>query len=443
MKASLPFKYITAVKHGKHYVIFDYKDNEGNRKRKWVNTGLPEKCKKKDLTAKIDELVSEFYKEYIENNIMKAEAEAEEKAKAAESASSAKTEKDGYTFLEFFQVWLKAIKPTVAENTYEGYLHTSHRIINYFEKFYPGLMLTDLTAMELQRFYNDMYTSGLSANTIKHYHANIHKALKYAIKMNLISVNESEKTERPKMEQYEAVFYNEQELQRLFTAFRGDRMELVVLIAAYYGLRRSEIIGLRWDAIDFEKETITIREKAYVVREDDGVRVTKFHNQLKTRASHRTLPLIPFIGELLKEKKAQNEYLAKILKHEYCHDYDDYICTDHFGQLITPVYVTDHFANMIRKHRLKKLRFHDLRHSCASLLLANGVPMKAIQEWMGHSTFQVTADFYSHLEYNSKVTSANAIAQALGKGNNSKAKSKDANADGSVDGTKPSSGNNK
>ena len=441
MKASLPFKYITAVKRGKHYVIFDYKDEEGNRKRKWVGTGLPEKCKKKDLTAKIDELVSEFYKEYIESNIGKAEAEA--KAKASERISSAKKDSGEYTFLEFFQVWLEAIKPTVAENTYEGYIHTSHRIISYFEKAYPDIKLTELTAMELQQFYNDMYAGGLSANTIKHYHANIHKALKYAMKMNLISVNESEKTERPKMEKFEAMFYNEQELGRLFTAFRGDRMELVVLIAAYYGLRRSEIIGLRWDAIDFEKGTITIREKAYVVREGDGVRVTKFHNQLKTRASHRTLPLIPFIGELLKEKKAQNEYLAKLLKHEYCHDYDDYICTDHFGNLITPVYVTDHFASMIRKHRLKKIRFHDLRHSCASLLLANGVPMKAIQEWLGHSTFQVTADFYSHLEYNSKVTSANAIAQALGTGISADKANDTANADGASDDTKPTTDSKK
>ena len=195
-------------------------------------------------------------------------------------------------------------------------------------------------------------------------------------------------------------------------------MEIVVLIAAYYGLRRSEIIGLKWEAIDFDKGTITIREKAYVIREG-GKTITKFANQLKTRASHRTLPLIPFIAEILKEKKEQNEYLAKILNDEYCHDYDEYICTDHFGQLITPDYVTDHFAIMIRKHRLKKLRFHDLRHSCASLLLASGIPMKSIQEWLGHSTFQVTADFYSHLDYNSKMDSADAIANALGamKGN--------------------------
>ena len=93
---------------------------------------------------------------------------------------------------------------------------------------------------------------------IKHYHANIHKSLKYAVKMDLITVNESEKTEHPKMEKFEAMFYNEQELGLLFNAFRGDRMEIVVLIAAYYRLRRSEIIGLRWDAIDFDKKTITI-----------------------------------------------------------------------------------------------------------------------------------------------------------------------------------------
>ena len=411
MKASLPFKYITAVKGGKHYVVFDYKDNEGKRKRKWVGTDLPENCKKKELSAKVDEIVADFYKEYISGNIVKHEKAV--KMRISEDGQSLETAKTEYTFTEFFRVWLDAIKPTVAETTYAGYEHTSHRIISYFDRVFPDIKLSELKAMELQRFYNDMYASGISANTIKHYHANIHKSLKYAVKMDLITVNESEKTERPKMEKFEAMFYNEQELGLLFNAFRGDRMEIVVLIAAYYGLRRSEIIGLRWDAIDFDKKTITIREKAYTIRED-GKGVTKFQNQLKTRASYRTLPLIPYIEELLKEKRERNDYLSKLMKHEYCHDYDDYICTDNFGNLITPVYVTDHFASMIRKHRLKKLRFHDLRHSCASLLLANGVPMKAIQEWLGHSTFQVTADFYSHLEFNSKLSSADAIAQALG-----------------------------
>ena len=141
--------------------------------------------------------------------------------------------------------------------------------------------------------------------------------------------------------------------------------------------------------------------------------VVRFKNQLKTESRFRTLPLIPYIAELLKQKKMQNQYFSRVLRKEYNHEYDDFICTDNFGNLITPNFVTDHFRNMIKKHKLKNLRFHDLRHSCASLLLANGIPMKAIQEWLGHSTFNVTADFYSHLEFQSKIDSAEAIANVF------------------------------
>ena len=162
-----------------------------------------------------------------------------------------------------------------------------------------------------------------------------------------------------------------------------------MLIAVYYGLHRSEIIGLRWDSIDFDNNTITIHAKAYNVYED-GKLVVKFENKLKTKASHRTLPLIPSIADVLRAKKEQDEYLSTVMKSGYDHEYEDYICTDKFRRLITPNYVTDHFANVIKKYKLKKIRFHDLRYSCASLLLANGVPMKAIQEWFRHSTFHVT-----------------------------------------------------
>lgn len=321
----------------------------------------------------------------------------------------------GFRFTGFLFYWLDSIKATIAYTTYNGYTINLTLVKRYFDELYPGLLLTDLTALQIQKFYNDMYNEGKSGNTIKHYYANIHKALKYAVKMDLLIANPADKVELPKQEKFRASFYTKEEINQLLKVFEGDRMELVVNIAAYYGLRRSEVLGLKWDAIDFDKGTLSVCRKITSINAD-GHEQLRVDDTLKTEASVRTLPLIPFIGELLKDKKAQDEYLAKLLKHDYCHDYDDYICTDHFGKLITPVYVTDHFANMIKKHRLKKIRFHDLRHSCASLLLANGVPMKEIQEWLGHSTFQVTADFYSHLEYNSKVNSANAIANALGTG---------------------------
>ena len=413
MKASLPFKYITAVKGGKHYVVFDYKDNEGKRKRKWVGTDLPENCKKKELSAKVDEIVADFYKEYISGNIVKSEKAV--KMRISEDGQSLETAKTEYTFTEFFKVWLESIKPTVAETTFAGYEHTSHRIISYFDRVFPDIKLSELKAMELQQFYNDKYNSGLTGNTIKHYHANIHKALKYAVKMDLLNSNPADKVELPKIEKFKANFYNKEELDKLFEAFKGDRLELVVNIAAYYGLRRSEVLGLKWDVIDFDNKTIKICRK---ITSQHGVGTgheeIRVEDELKTEASVRTLPLIPHIEKMLKQRRFLEIHYSKLLKSGFDRTYDGFGCRDNYGKLITPNFVSQHFRIVIENHNLKLLRFHDLRHSCASLLLANGVSMKAIQEWLGHSTFNVTANFYSHLDYNSKIVSAETIAKALG-----------------------------
>lgn len=137
-------------------------------------------------------------------------------------------------------------------------------------------------------------------------------------------------------------------------------------------------------------------------------------DKLKNASSTRVLPLIPHIEELLLEEQRKQEYYRSLIPKGYNRDYLDYICLDNMGNLISPNYVSDHFRHMIKKHNLQKIRFHDLRHSCASLLLASGISMKQIQEWLGHSTYNVTANFYSHLDYNAKIASAEAINKALG-----------------------------
>lgn len=124
--------------------------------------------------------------------------------------------------------------------------------------------------------------------------------------------------------------------------------------------------------------------------------------------------MIPHIERMLIERKTLEEYYSKLLGKDFDREYDGFVCRDNFGKLITPNFVTSHFKYIIQKNKLKHIRFHDLRHSCASLLLANGVSMKAIQEWLGHSTFNVTANFYSHLDFHSKVESAETIAKVLG-----------------------------
>ena len=190
-------------------------------------------------------------------------------------------------------------------------------------------------------------------------------------------------------------------------------MELVVNIAAYYGLRRSEVLGLKWDAIDFDKGTLSVCRKITSINAD-GHEQLRVYDTLKTEASVRTLPLIPHIEKMLKERLKLEMQYSQMLKGDFDRTFDGFVCRDNTGAIITPEYATKHFKEVVRKYKLRPLRFHDLRHSCASLLLANGVSMKAIQDWLGHSTFNVTANFYSHLDYKSRISSAEVISNALG-----------------------------
>ena len=141
--------------------------------------------------------------------------------------------------------------------------------------------------------------------------------------------------------------------------------------------------------------------------------LSETEDKLKTKSSFRTLPLIPAVRALLDEQRARQEEYRRLFKKSYCTEYLDYVCTDEMGRLFRPNYITDHFKLLLKQHGLRHIRFHDLRHSCASLLLSQGIPMKQIQEWLGHSTFATTADIYSHLDFNSKLESAQAISDAF------------------------------
>ena len=132
-------------------------------------------------------------------------------------------------------------------------------------------------------------------------------------------------------------------------------------------------------------------------------------DRTKTKSSYRTLPLVePFEEFLIKIRKEQDENRL-ICGNEYYTKYAGYIYLNPIGELVKPNFLTQHFALILKKNGMKKIRFHDLRHSCASLLYANGVSLKEIQEWLGHSDIGTTSNIYTHLDYSSKISSANAI----------------------------------
>lgn len=229
----------------------------------------------------------------------------------------------------------------------------------------------------------------------------------------MINSNPADRIERPRKNSFSGSIYNEAELQDLFKLFHGDPLEFAVIAASFYGLRRSEIVGLKWSSIDFNANTITIR---HVVTQAsvNGKFITIAKDRAKNKSSLRTLPLVaPFKALLFQIMEEQAEQ-RRICGKSYCTEYLEYIYLNPVGRLIRPDFVTQHFSLMLKKNNYRKIRFHDLRHSCASLLFSHEASLKEIQEWLGHSNISTTANIYTHMDFNKKLSSANAIIGLLG-----------------------------
>ena len=373
-------------KKGLYYMVLSYKDKSGKRVSKWMPTGLPVKGNKKRA----------------EDMLMAARAEF--------VAGEAAIDRD-MPFSSYLVQWMEIARSTLKPNTAAGYASMiQNPIAPYFQQ--RGITLGGLQAVDIQMFYTSQLKR-VSANTVIHYHAIIHRALKYAVKTDLIDVNPADKVERPRKDRFTASFYDGNEVNRLFQAARGTPLELPVMLAAFYGLRRSEVVGLKWDAIDFENKTIAIRHTVTACAEK-GRRIEVAADTTKTASSRRTLPLVPAFQTKLAALKEQQEKNRILCGRSYCTDYLGYVLVDAMGNRLKLSYISTAFPALLKRNGLRPIRFHDLRHSCASLLLKNGVPMKQIQEWLGHSYFSTTANIYAHLDAGSKLTSAQAMEKGLG-----------------------------
>lgn len=377
------------TKNGCYYTVIYYYDSQGKRKQKWQNTGLSIRGNKR----KADELL---------------------KQRIAEMEISLTTEKEkvkDMMFSEFMSSWLAMIKSSILITTYGGYQYFIEKRINpYFDE--KKKTLQSITTRDLQEYYNTILSSGSKWNTASKHHAVIRKALDYAVKMDYIEYNPAIKIEIPKRQKYVAEHYDRDELQTLFEAVKGDLIEVPVILSAFYGLRRSEALGLKWSAVDFKEKTICIKHTVCRTR-IDGKEVIVQKDTTKNKSSLRTLPLIPDIENLLLETKKKQAENRRKCTNAYSKEYTDYICVDDLGVLLKPDFLSRHLQIILKKNNLKHIRYHDLRHSCASLLIANGVSLKEIQDWLGHSDYGTTANIYSHLEYSAKVNSANKIAEKL------------------------------
>ena len=383
-------------KNGMFYVVLNYRDENGKRKTPWISTNLPVKGNKK----RAENFMMDVRRNFVPPNVQRTE---EREA----------MQKGDILFTDFLLKWLRVAKSTVKLTTYASYEMMATRIIiPYFETL--NIKLKELTTEDIQEFYSAQLER-VSANTVIHYHAVIHRALKYAVKIKTIQSNPAVNVERPRKEKFIGSFYDKKEINTLFDIIQGHPLEVAIKLAAFYGLRREEIIGLKWTAIDFENNTLTIQ---HTVTECnlDGKHIEVASDTAKTDSSLRTMPLVTNFREMLLAKKEKQEHYRKLCGRSYCKEYLDYIFVNEMGERWKPRYLSDGFKRILEQNGLRRIRFHDLRHTCASLLLANNVPMKKIQEWLGHSDFSTTANIYAHLDFQSKISSAEAMLTGLDMG---------------------------
>ena len=375
------------LKNGRYYAVLNYRNAGGQRKTKWIALGLPEKGNKRKAEAELARLRAEF-----------------EPPKEVGDLSS------DMLFADYLREWLEIAKGRLAVATYSSYAAMIKKPVGpYFRQ--RNLTLRELEARHLQMFYSEMLRK-VKPNTVIHYHAIIHSALKYAVKTDMLVQNVADKVDRPKKNSFQPVFLSAEEMQKMFEALRGTKLELPVLVAAFYGFRRGEVLGLKWDAIDFERGTISVIRTVTTITLD-GKQTEIEQQSAKTKSSLRTLPLIGSFREYFLQVKEAQELNKQVCGNCYNHEYDGFVFVDELGERMRANYLTSAFPKFLEDHGLRRMRFHDLRHSCASLLLANGVPLKHIQEWLGHSDFTTTANIYAHLDYKSKITSAQAMETGL------------------------------
>ena len=383
-------------KNGMFYVVLNYRDENGKRKTPWISTNLPVKGNKK----RAETFMMDVRRNFVPPNVQRIE---EREA----------MQKGDILFTDFLLKWLRVAKSTVKLTTYASYEMMATRIIiPYFETL--NIKLKELTTEDIQDFYSAQLER-VSANTVIHYHAVIHRALKYAVKIKTIQANPAVNVERPRKEKFIGSFYDKKEINTLFDIIQGHPLEVAIKLAAFYGLRREEIIGLKWNAIDFENSTLVIQ---HTVTECNlnGKHIEVASDTAKTDSSLRTMPLVTNFREMLLAKKEKQEHYRKLCGRSYCKEYLDYIFVNEMGERWKPRYLSDGFKRILEQNGLRRIRFHDLRHTCASLLLANNVPMKKIQEWLGHSDFSTTANIYAHLDFQSKISSAEAMLTGLDMG---------------------------
>ena len=393
MAAKPHFAASVQSKKGRLYAVMQVK-KDGTTKPVWRALGLSEGANKTKVNKAFREVVAQYEQEFWEEQ---------------ERGSRPPADIPVYDYLVSY---LKRVELELQKNTIVSYRSmTNGKIRRYFQRR-PQLTVGNLKPQDIQDFYQSLFADGVVANTVIHYHALLRRAFQQAFKEERIDANPFDRVGRPKKNKFHGENYTQEELLTLLHLARGDVIYPAILLAGAMGLRRSEALGVRWSRIDWEKRTVLLDTKIVEYRENGKKKVEPVE-EMKNKSSRRTLPLPDPVVEMLQVQKEHREVYRKMFQGSYNAQYLDYVCVNQLGELLRPSYVTDHFRELLEKYGLRHIRFHDLRHTFASLLINQDVPLINVSNFLGHSDLSTTANIYAHLDKASKQASAAVISDIL------------------------------
>lgn len=323
------------AKRGKYYAVLNFVDNTGKRKQKWVYTGYE-----------------------VKNNLRKAEAAMRSIISEYESAQL--IYEPNILISDYLDQWLTETKPFIDTVTWDGYkvIVDSH-VQPYFEEH--KIKLVDANLDNIQQYFDYKAThgrkdgnGGLSPKTLRLHKNVLQLAFKEAMRHKLIRSNPCELVRLPKLERREYEWYNASEINTLLETIKDEPLHPLIQTTVMYGLRRSEVLGLQWQSIDFDTNTILIRHTVSM-----STKVVE-KDKTKNKSSYRSFPLFSEIRELLLQLKEEEQKNREFFGDTYVEN--DYIFKWANGAMYDPSYISHKFGDLLRKYNLPHIRFHDLRH---------------------------------------------------------------------------------
>jgi integrase len=310
---------------------------------------------------------------------------------------------------QFLIHWLEDVhKQSVRPRTYERYEEIIRLHLG------PGVghhLLEKLSPQHLQAFYKKKLDEGLSPTTVVNLHNVLHKALETAVRWNLIARNPCNLVSPPRRKRFEIQPLNIQQIHQLLAAARGHRLEALFILALATGMRRGELLALKWQDLDLEQGILQVRR--ILTRIPSKLPGKGFEeSEPKTDKGRRSIVIPPFVVEALKQHRIR-QLEAKLKAGQGWQDHDYVFCTS-IGTHLNPTKdVLNVLKSLLAKAGLPDIRFHDLRHSSATLLLSMKVHPKIVQEILGHSQISMTMDIYSHVLPTMQEEAMNKINEAF------------------------------